>query len=99
MKFYKANVADVLRLTQRDESFLRDTEENLQAFSKLIHSRNAHKISKNIPIVASIWYYFLTTLGNLQTLGEEYTGTIRLDNNNKIPSKLVWSMIEIITYN
>lgn len=89
MEFYKANVVDVLRLSQRDEAFLRDTEENLQAFLKLIGSRNPHKISKNIPLLASLWYYFITSVGNLQTLGEEYTGTIRLDKNKKIPSKMV----------
>lgn len=89
MEFYKANVLDVLRLSQRDEAFLRDTEENLQAFLKLIRSRNSHRISKNIPLLANIWYYFITSVGNLQTLGEEYTGTIRLDGNNKIPSKMV----------
>lgn len=90
MTFYNANVVDVLRLSQRDEAFLRDTEENLQAFIKLIGTRNVHRLSKNVPILARIWYYFITSVGNLQTLGEEYTGTIRLDINNKIPSKLVW---------
>lgn len=89
MQFYSANVIDVLRLSQRDEAFLRDTEENLRAFFTVIGSRNSHKVSKNIPLLASIWYYFITSVGNLQTLGEEYSGTIRLDSNNKIPSKLV----------
>lgn len=89
MEFYKANVVDVMRLSQRDEAFLRDTEENLQAFLKLIGSRNSHRISKNVPLMANIWYYFITSMGNLQTLGEEYTGTIRLNGNNKIPSKMV----------
>lgn len=89
MKLYGANVVDVLRLSQRDEAFLRDTEENLQAFFKLLGTRNFHKISKNVPYLANIWYYFITSVGNLQTLGEEYTGTIRLDSNNKVPSKLV----------
>lgn len=89
MKFHNANVVDVLRLSQRDEAFLRDSEENLQAFIKLLGTRNFNKLSKNVPLLASIWYYFITSVGNLQTLGEEYTGTIRLDNNKKIPSKLV----------
>lgn len=94
MKIYKANVADILRLSQRDESFLHDTEENLHAFFKLVAPRNAHKISKNVPFMANIWYYFITSVGNLQTLGEEYTGTIRLDTNNKVPSKLVMSTLK-----
>lgn len=89
MKFYNANIADVLRLSQRDEAFLHDTEENLQAFFKLLGPRNSHKLSKNVATLASIWYYFMTSLGNLQTLGEEYSGTIRLDTGNKIPTKLV----------
>lgn len=89
MKFYKANVADVLRLSQRDEAFVQDNEEKLRALLKLIRPRNSHNSSKDIPILATIWYYCMTSLGNLQTLGEEYTGTIRVDRNNKIPSKMV----------
>lgn len=88
MTFYKANVADVLRLVQRDEGFLRDTEENLQAFFKLIGPQYYPRLFKNVPLFANIWYYSMTSLGNLQTLGEEYTGTIRLCNN-RVPSKWV----------
>lgn len=97
MQFYRANVADVLRLSQRDEAFLQEIEEKLHAFFTLIGSRNSHKVAKNIPLLARIWYYFITSVGNLQTLGEEYTGTIRLDRNNKIPSKLVRNLLFLST--
>lgn len=89
MPFYSPNVADILRLTRRDETFLLEIEESLHAFFTLIGSRNSHKISKNTQVLANIWYYFITSIGNIQTLGEEYTGIIRLGCNNNIPSKLV----------
>ncbi|XP_023015884.2 peroxisome biogenesis factor 10 [Leptinotarsa decemlineata] len=87
MTLYKAKVADVLRLSQRDELFVRDLEEQMHSFFKLMGSRSYHHLNKSVPLLANLWYYFMTTLGNLQTLGEEYTGTIRVGNMGKIPSK------------
>ncbi|KAJ8934265.1 hypothetical protein NQ318_020916 [Aromia moschata] len=55
-------------------------------------ARNYHTIRKTIPVIANIWYYCMTSLGNIQTLGEEYTGTIRIGRNNRIPSKLMQTL-------
>ncbi|KAJ8931509.1 hypothetical protein NQ314_015582 [Rhamnusium bicolor] len=74
MNLYEAKVADVLRLSQRDEAFLHDVENQMHSFFKLMGARNFHKMRKTIPVIANVWYYLMTSLGNLQTLGEEYTG-------------------------
>ncbi|CAG9823728.1 unnamed protein product [Phaedon cochleariae] len=92
MNVLESKVADILRLTQRDELFVRDIEEQMHSFLKLIGTRTYHKMNKLIPVIANLWYYFMTTLGNLQTLGEEYTGTIRVNNNGKIPPKMMQTL-------
>lgn len=94
MRHFEAKVADVLRLTQRDELFLQDVESQMHTFFKLMGARNYHNMRKIIPRVANVWYYLMTSLGNFQTLGEEYTGTIRVTEDGHIPSKMVCS-----TYN
>ncbi|KAJ8976125.1 hypothetical protein NQ317_019390 [Molorchus minor] len=89
---YPAKVADVLRLSQRDEIFVHDVEDQMSSFFKLMGPRNYHNIRKIIPVAVNAWYYYMTSFRNLQTLGEEYTGTIRVDRNNKIPSKPVQAL-------
>ena len=89
MNFSEAGVADVLRCAQRDESFVRDMQDNVQAIVKLFSTRKSHATQRMIPALTNAWYYCMTTLGNIQTLGEEYTGTLRFDKNKKIPSKTV----------
>ncbi|KAG5897202.1 hypothetical protein JTB14_022555 [Gonioctena quinquepunctata] len=73
-------------------------EEQMHSFFKLMGSRSYHKLNKSIPVLANLWYYFMTTLGSLQTLGEEYTGTIRIGGSNRIPSKAtqtVWLILYV----
>ncbi|XP_068908862.1 peroxisome biogenesis factor 10-like [Tenebrio molitor] len=89
MSFSEAGVADVLRSAQRDESFVREMQDNIQTIAKLFGGRNHHGTQRITPALTNAWYYFMTTLGNYQTLGEEYTGTLRFNSENKIPSKLV----------
>lgn len=89
MNFHEAAVADILRCNQRDQAFVGDLESQLHSFLKYISGRTYHRIRKSVPIIANVWYYFMTSLGNLQTLGEEYTCTIRLTSQQKVPSSLV----------
>ncbi|KAJ8921942.1 hypothetical protein NQ315_008576 [Exocentrus adspersus] len=92
MRQYEAKVADVLRLTQRDETFLQDVENQMHTFFKFMGARSYHKMRKIVPRLAYTWYYLMTSLGNLQTLGEEYTGTIRVTENGAIPSKMIQTL-------
>lgn len=89
MNLCEANVADILRCSQRDEQFISELEQRVQSLLLLTGTRNLNELKKNVPVIAKLWYYLVTSLSNLQTLGEEYTGTIRVTKNNKIPSKLV----------
>ncbi|RZC34641.1 peroxisome biogenesis factor 10, partial [Asbolus verrucosus] len=89
MQFSEASVADVLRSAQRDENFVREMQGQVEFIGKLLGVKNYHGTQRIVPALTNAWYYFMTTLGNLQTLGEEYTGTLRLDDDNRIPTKLV----------
>lgn len=89
MQFHNAGVADVLRLSQRDDSFVREMQDNIQSIAKLFGFKNIHKNQKVVPTITNVWYYLMTTFGGLQTLGEEYTGSLRVNGEHKIPSKLV----------
>lgn len=87
---YEAKVADILRMSNRDQRFLNGIEEKLCfLLNNLMGTGKYHKNSKFIPTAVSIWYYLLTNFGNLQTLGQEYTGIIRTDEGTKIPSAKV----------
>lgn len=89
MSFYDANVADILRCSQRDEQFVTELEEHVQNLLQLTGTRNLNELRRSVPVIAKIWYYLVTSLSNLQTLGEEYTGTIRVTGNNRLPTKFV----------
>ncbi|KAL1492239.1 hypothetical protein ABEB36_012720 [Hypothenemus hampei] len=98
MSFTPADVTDILRCNQRDQAFVSDLEGQLHSFFKHLNTRTYLKIQKSIPFVANAWYYYMTSLKNLQTLGEEYTGTIRLINGKTTPSnqqQLIWLLLYI----
>ncbi|XP_066245953.1 peroxisome biogenesis factor 10-like [Euwallacea similis] len=98
MNLHQASVADVLRCTQRDQAFIDDLESKLHSFLKFFGAPVYHKISRLVPSVANVWYYYMTSLGNLQTLGEEYTGIVRFTNGQQTPSgltQLIWLILYI----
>uniref|UniRef100_A0A2A4JYQ9 RING-type E3 ubiquitin transferase n=1 Tax=Heliothis virescens TaxID=7102 RepID=A0A2A4JYQ9_HELVI len=75
-----AQPAEVLRAWQKDDMYEKQLAESL---SKLMSARHA---SKAIPL-SSVIYRSLTTLKDLQTLGEEYSGIVQVDEcYNKLPS-------------
>ncbi|XP_045470856.1 peroxisome biogenesis factor 10-like [Harmonia axyridis] len=93
----KAQVVDVLRSMQRDDLAIKILEENIQGLSKSLGARNYQALHRYISFVSSLLYYYATSGNNLQTLGEEYSNIIRL-NNNVIPSKMtqiIWLTLYI----
>lgn len=89
MNFYKAEVVDILRCSQRDDAFVTTLKEDIFSILKLFGFVDYGRIRKIVPLLAKAWYYYFTSLNNLQTLGEEYSGTLRFTNQNKIPNKLL----------
>ncbi|KAH1022703.1 peroxisome biogenesis factor 10 isoform X1 [Dendroctonus ponderosae] len=98
MQFFEPGVADLLRCTQRDQAVISDLEGQLHSFLKHLNARTYHRIRRSVPLLARFWYFYMTSVYNLQTLGEEYTGTLRLTRDRKVPTKLhqlVWLILHI----
>lgn len=89
MQVYKADVADIQRSVHRDESFINELQENFTTLLKLLGNETYNSFRKFIPVLASSWYYFATSLSNRQTLGEEYAGIVRVVSGSLMPSKVV----------
>ncbi|XP_066156552.1 peroxisome biogenesis factor 10 [Euwallacea fornicatus] len=98
MNLQQASVADILRCTQRDEAFIDELETKLHSFLKFFGNPVYHRIRRLVRSVANVWYYYMTSMGNLQTLGEEYTRIIRFTNEQQTPSGLtqvIWLILYI----
>ncbi|XP_059055907.1 peroxisome biogenesis factor 10 [Achroia grisella] len=75
-----AQPAEVLRAWQKDDLYEKQLAESL---SKLMPAQHAHKAAP----LSSVLYRSFTTLKDLQTLGEEYSGIIQVDESyNKLPT-------------
>lgn len=85
-----AEVADILRSSQRDEAYVVELESHLNSILRLFSNESYHSVKKFLPNIAAAWYYTLTALSNRQTLGEEYTGILRVNSKGQvIPSRSV----------
>lgn len=89
MIVFNAEVADILRSSQRDETFINELNSQIHSILKLCGTNSYNKYYKYVETVTNIWYYSLTSLSNLQTLGEEYAGILRVNNDNKLVSSWV----------
>ncbi|XP_032524051.2 peroxisome biogenesis factor 10 [Danaus plexippus] len=75
-----AQPAEVLRAWQKDDLYEKQLAGSL---ARLVPS---HHASKAVP-VSSVLYKTFTTLKDLQTLGEEYSGIVQVDDSfHKLPS-------------
>lgn len=86
MNLQEASIADIVRCSQRDETFSNELQNYLLPLLKVFERKTYHQLRKYIHPISLLWYYTLTSLGNLQTLGEEYTGLIRT-RGNRLPTK------------
>lgn len=75
-----AQPAEVLRAWQKDDLYEKQLADSL---SRLLPS---HQAQKAVPL-SSVLYKSFTTLKDLQTLGEEYSGIVQVDETyHKLPS-------------
>ncbi|XP_047102689.1 peroxisome biogenesis factor 10-like [Schistocerca piceifrons] len=89
MVFTTAGRAEILRASQKDE--LVSEKMRSQLAEVLLRTLGSHwfrKYSKWTSVGSRNLYYALTTLSGFQTLGEEYTGIVMVDQSlRKVPSK------------
>lgn len=84
-----AGTAEVLRAAQRDELIVERIYQGASdALLQAAGNRVWMKYHASLPTVAKILYSAVTTLSDIQTLGEEYTGIIQINCKlQKLPSK------------
>lgn len=84
-----ASTAAIFRAAQKDEFFISKLASQCSDVLRLIGNKTWNKYSRHVTQASQILYGYLTTLKDLQTLGEEYTGIIQVDDTYmKIPFKL-----------
>ncbi|CAG0898276.1 unnamed protein product [Cyprideis torosa] len=89
------HVVEVLRGTQRDNDFVSDLADDVRTLlRKTFGVQIFIKWNPYIDDCARVLYYSLTTLSDVQTLGEEYGGLLLLDsrNDDRLPARkgLMW---------
>ncbi|KAJ1531712.1 hypothetical protein ONE63_000379 [Megalurothrips usitatus] len=86
-----AGTAEVLRAAQRDELMVEKIhQEASDILLKAAGNRVWMKYHGFLPILSKLIYSTVTTLSDIQTLGEEYTGIIQINSKLKqLPSKKI----------
>ncbi|XP_059490562.1 peroxisome biogenesis factor 10 [Neocloeon triangulifer] len=86
----RAGRAEILRSAQKDDEFCQELHDEI---SQVTGEITGHRlwVARNKTIfdgLSKFIYKYFTTLKNLQTLGEEYTGIVQLDSSGRnLPSK------------
>lgn len=85
MKIKNENLQiETLRTLQKDEEIISDINQTfINILTKLRINKLNFNQNANVSILSRFLYYTLTSLSNLQTLGEEYTGLIRVDSSRR----------------
>lgn len=92
MSFYYANARqpEILRTVQKDETFTNQIGQNLSDALRFTNTKLWIKYNHLCTLLAELAYHGFASWNNLQTLGEEYTGIIQIDNKYiALPSKLL----------
>lgn len=91
MSFYynSARQPEILRTIQKDETYSDTVGQNLSDILRFSSNKFWIKYSDLCKIVGELTYHGFATYNNVQTLGEEYTGIIRIDERYiALPTKL-----------
>lgn len=84
-----ASTPAILRAAQKDEFFVGKLASQCSDMLRLMGNKTWNKYSGHVTKASQLLYGYLTTLKDLQTLGEEYTGIVQVDDTYmKIPLKL-----------
>lgn len=89
-----AGQAEIIRTTQKDQQYTNkineDVVEIVQFLSQNSRQRDLIKFNTISAIVSKLMYHGFATMNRIQTLGEEYTGIIQIDNQSEtLPNKLL----------
>lgn len=101
MSFYYANARqpEILRTVQKDETFTNQIGQNLSDTLRFTNTKLWIKYNHLCTLLAELSYHGFASWNNLQTLGEEYTGIIQIDNKYiTLPSKFLQLLTIVMEY-
>ncbi|KAG8231390.1 hypothetical protein J437_LFUL011326 [Ladona fulva] len=81
-KFHSAGQAEILRAAQKDESYILQIHDIISQLSFLGGRKLWLKYATYYVAISRLLYFLSTNARWLQTLGEEYTGIIPVENNS-----------------
>lgn len=85
-----ARQPEIIRASQMDEKYSRHLTENISNILRTISNNVWLKYNHFWAPASQLLYHGLAGARNLQTLGEEYTEIIQLNNDySRLPSKIV----------
>lgn len=92
MSFYYANARqpEILRTVQKDETFTNHIGQHFGDVLRFANTKLWIKYNHLCTLLAELTYHGFASWNNLQTLGEEYTGIIQIDNKYiALPNKVL----------
>lgn len=101
MSFYYANARqpEILRTLQKDAAFTNQFGANLSEILRFTNNNLWIRYNRLSTLFMELAYHGFASYNNLQTLGEEYTGIIQIDNKYvSLPNKLLQMMSIIMEY-
>uniref|UniRef100_A0A182VT35 RING-type E3 ubiquitin transferase n=1 Tax=Anopheles minimus TaxID=112268 RepID=A0A182VT35_9DIPT len=101
MSLFHANAgqAEIIRSVQKDQEHIEYIRTALSEVLLLLSQRHWFKYNALCKLIAEILYHHYAILNNLQTLGEEYTGIIQVDDNYvMLPNKAIQLLSILLEY-
>jgi len=96
-----ARQPEVIRTTQKDLQYTSEINQNVLEIAQFLskNNRNLIKFSEISKSLSNLCYHGFATINRLQTLGEEYTGVIQIDNRtDQLPTKFVQLVAIILEF-
>ncbi|XP_022216845.2 peroxisome biogenesis factor 10 [Drosophila obscura] len=95
----RARQPEIVRSVQKDARYTNELAEEFSDVLRLTGPRNWIKFNQMCKLLAELSYHGFSSVNNLQTLGEEYTGIIQVDGNYKqIPSRLMQLLAIVLEF-
>jgi peroxin-10 len=93
-----ARQPEVIRTTQKDNQYASEINQSVLEIAQFLsqNNRNLIKFSGISKILSNIFYHGFATLNKIQTLGEEYTGIIQIDQRTDFLPNKFFQLIAII---
>ncbi|XP_063703739.1 peroxisome biogenesis factor 10 [Culicoides brevitarsis] len=95
----KAGQAEIIRSAQKDNQFIEEVHLTLSELFRRYSHTLWIKFDKHLRTAVQIFYYSYHALLGIQTVGEEYTGIVQIDNQfKKLPNRLLQVLCVTLEY-